>query len=71
MYRGTYIMKGLETRIIRIEKSPLSSTFILYVEVFSGGLIADEYEYQGRILLDDITQYDPKTSVALVQDKSH
>ena len=71
MYRDIYIMKDLETRIIRIEKSPLSSTFILYVEVFSSGLIADEYEYQGRILLDDITQYDPKTSVALVQDKSH
>ena len=64
-------MKDLETRIIRIEKSPVSSTFILYVEVFSSSLIADEYEYQGRILLDDITQYDPKTSVALVQDKSH
>ena len=64
-------MEGLETRIIRIEKSPLSSTFILYVEVFSVGLIADEYEYQGRILLDDITQYHLKTSVALVQDKSH
>ena len=71
MYRDIYIMEGLETRIIRIEKSPLSSTFILYVEVFSSGLIADEYEYQGRILLDDITQYDPKTSVELVQDKSH
>ena len=41
-------MEGLETRIIRIEKSPLSSTFILYVEVFSGGLIADEYEYQTK-----------------------
>lgn len=71
MYRDIYIMKDLETRIIRIEKSPVSSTFILYVEVFSSGLIADEYEYQGRILLDDITQYDPKTSVELVQDKSH
>ena len=64
-------MKDLEARIIRIEKSPVSSTFILYVEVFSNGLIADEYEYQGRILLDDITQYDPKTSVELIQDKSH
>lgn len=61
-------MDHLETRITKIEKK--DSSYILHVDVYTVGMITDEYEYQGCIYLEDLSVYDPKTSVSLVQNKS-
>lgn len=63
--------KNLEARIISIKKDSYNINYIIDVEVYSLSLLTDEYQYKGQIFLEDITQYNPKTSIKLIVNKSY